>query len=479
LSEAREQIAAALPPAVVAEERQVLERISTGQAALRARDLTGTGRRTLLAAVAADEERLTAVRLRLATDHGRLAESRYPHLWTVEELQRRWLAPDEALVSFFIGEQRSTAWIVKAHTLDVVDLPGAAVLEAVTRPLLAALRDPASDVRMAAGPFERMVIPALTKAIKLRRLVVVPHGILSYVPFEALADPDGTLLVERHAISYAPSASSYAYLRGQPAASGTRVVAIGNPLMEGSGVAERRSGPIDRIGWLKPLPYAGEELRALAGLFPGASLVLERERATEQALDLPDVARAAILHFATHGVVDETRPERSGLALTSQSAASDGILQTREVYRLTLHAALVTLSACETALGKNVTGEGMVGLSRAFFYAGANAVMASLWDVNDRSTALFMTQFYGAVAGGATLDEATRTAKRAFLAGDPKFRHPYYWAPFIVTGNAAVPVYVASTPVWRRSLPLAVHALLMAAALTTLALRRRVSVGST
>ena len=419
------------------------------------------------------------MRLRLAADHAGLAHARYPHLWTVDELQRKWLASDEAIVSFFVGEERSTAWIIRANRLDTVALPGAAAVEAVTRPLLTALRDPASDVRKAAAPFERMVLPAISQAAGLRRLVVAPYGILSYVPFEALADRDGTLLVERYAISYASSASSYAYLRAQPPSSGTRVVAIGNPLMQSGGAAEQRSVTVDRVGWLKPLPYAGDELRALSDLFPGATLTLERERATEQALETADVGRAAILHFATHGVVDEAHPERSGLALTPLPPASDGILQMREVYRLTLHAALVTLSACETALGKNVTGEGMVGLSRAFFYAGANAVMASLWDVNDRSTARFMTSFYGALSGGAHIDEAAREAKRAFLTGDPRFRHPYYWAPFIVTGNAAVPVHVAGTPTWRRPLPLTGFALALAMALVGLAVWRRVSVGST
>src|SRR5207249_2990709 len=115
---------------------------------------------------------------------------------------------------------------------------------------------------------------------------------------------------------------------------------------------------------------------------------------------------AAIVHFATHALFDEERPERSGLALTAVPPASDGLLQMREVYGLKLHAALVTLSACQTALGQNVTGEGLIGLSRAFFYAGANAVMASLWNVNDASTARLMGDFYATLSAGRPIDEA-------------------------------------------------------------------------
>src|SRR5207247_7286242 len=166
------------------------------------------------------------------------------------------------------------------------------------------------------------------------------------------------------------------------------------------------------------------------------------------------VTTATIGHVAESGVIDEGPPRGGGGVHTAGPPASDGILQTREIYGLRLHAALVTLSACQTALGKNVTGEGLIGLSRAFFYAGANSVMASLWNVDDASTARFMGDFYTAIREGAAIDEAARQAKRAFIARDPRFRHPYYWAAFIVTGNPTVPVHIAFTPRWKRALPI-------------------------
>ena len=123
----------------------------------------------------------------------------------------------------------------------------------------------------------------------------------------------------------------------------------------------------------------------------------------------------------------------------------------REVYGLTLNARLVTLSACQTALGKSITGEGLIGLSRAFFYAGSNAVVASLWNVNDASTARLMRPFYESLSEGAAIDQALRSAKVALLDGGGRLAHPYFWAPFVVTGHgvATVPVRAVSPwPTW-------------------------------
>jgi CHAT domain-containing protein len=121
----------------------------------------------------------------------------------------------------------------------------------------------------------------------------------------------------------------------------------------------------------------------------------------------------------------------------------------REVYQLRLDAALVTLSACQTALGKSITGEGMIGLSRAFFYAGSNAVLASLWNVNDASTERLMRPFYQSLAKGGSIDESLRAAKLAMLRDGGRLQHPYYWAAFVVTGDGAAPVPVR--PGWTLS----------------------------
>jgi CHAT domain-containing protein len=205
-------------------------------------------------------------------------------------------------------------------------------------------------------------------------------------------------------------------------------------------VATERALSPHHVGLLKPLAHAHAELSGVAALFRPRSRVSELERATEQALrDDVTLERASIVHIATHGLIDEASPDRSALALTA-TAPDDGLLQVREIYGLRLRAALVTLSACRTALGKDVTGEGMVGLTRAFFYAGAGSVLASLWNLNDQAASQWMTRFYGEVRRGAPIDRAAQRAKLAFLTGDPRLRHPYYWAPFVLSGDAGVTI---------------------------------------
>jgi CHAT domain-containing protein len=214
-------------------------------------------------------------------------------------------------------------------------------------------------------------------------------------------------------------------------------------------------------------------MRAIAGLFGRAGEQLDRHQATEPALARARLSDAAILHFATHALVDERQPERSGLALTPAPPGSDGLLQTREVYRLYAPVALVTLSACETALGQHVTGEGMIGLARAFFYAGASAVLASLWNVNDASTATLMTAFYERVRAGDPLDVAAQRAKLALLAGD-RYAHPYHWAPFVLSGHAGARLELADLPApIGTASALAGVAILIVATLAVWALRRR------
>jgi len=147
-----------------------------------------------------------------------------------------------------------------------------------------------------------------------------------------------------------------------------------------------------------------------------------------------------ILHFATHGFIDDRVPALSGLLLAPGAAPNgdDGYLRLNEIFNLKMDADLVVLSACETALGKEVRGEGMVGLTRAFFYAGARSVIASLWMVSDQSTALLMEDFHAHYLRGDGVAAALRRAKLGLLKGkDPRHRHPFFWAPFVVMGSPA------------------------------------------
>jgi CHAT domain-containing protein len=187
----------------------------------------------------------------------------------------------------------------------------------------------------------------------------------------------------------------------------------------------------------------GEQIRSgvasivwAGGAFRASKVYLGAE-ASEETVKNERLADFRYVHFASHGFLDETKPGRSGILLAhSPQSAEDGILQMDEIMRLKMNADLVTLSACSTGLGKFVNGEGVLGLTRAFFYAGARNVAVSLWNVNVSATATLMGNFYRNLNRGTPKGEAMRKAKLAMLRGSQRsWQHPYFWAAFVVEGE--------------------------------------------
>jgi CHAT domain-containing protein len=295
---------------------------------------------------------------------------------------------------------------------------------------------------------EILLAPVSARLGEARRLLVVPDGALHVLPFGALADPrapgEGRSLVESLAVHVAASVSLYQQLRATPPQAKTRaleVAAFADPdyapaQPDGAGPALR--GALDEGLKLEPLPWSRAELAALRELAPeserlwtGAEATEERAKALGRGVD--------IVHFACHGFTDPVRPLESGLALSIPTAPTpegdNGLLQAWEVFEsVRLDAGLVTLSACETGLGESVDGEGLLGLTWAFQYAGARSVLASLWPVADASTAELMRTFYRARQTGLPTAEALQQAQRALLA-DPATAAPFYWAGFQLVGD--------------------------------------------
>jgi len=441
LSASRAALAHEVPANFATAERQILDRIKTAQAALRSDSLSDAKRSELVAAVGHHESELSDLRLKLAVEHPSLAHARFPKLWQVSEIQSKLLAPDESLLALYLGEKRSVAWVITRERLDTVFLPPRDEIERRARPALLELRNPLARDHAALNALSRALeVDAISKLGGSKpRMVIVPHGILYDIPFEALVDPAGHPLVERFAVSYAPSASSLSFLRSLPARARaeTTLVAVANPIVGGPGSATKRQVDLAHINLLQPVTHSSEEAHAIAHLFVG-SRVLEGAHATRS--EFRRLNQARMLHFATHGLIDENVPDRSGLVLTADPPRDDGLLQVRDIYSLRLNADLVTLSACETALGQNVTGEGMIGLTRAFFYAGARSVVASLWDVEDTATSRLMQQFYKNIRHGEPIDIALQRAKLDFLHAGGPTSAPFYWAAFIVSGQAHTPI---------------------------------------
>lgn len=253
-----------------------------------------------------------------------------------------------------------------------------------------------------------------------------------------------TYLLERFAISYAPSASALAALQTiKPTRTieSKGFIAFGDPVYAKTGAtnldAHLNEAAVRNFD-LKQLPYTRTEVNEIAALFPPSERrVFLGLDAQEQTVKAASLQQYRYVHFAAHSHVDEEQPARSGIILSMLTdSKEDGMLQMSEVMRLKLQADLVTLSACRTGLGKLLNGEGIIGLTRAFFYAGADSVAVSLWNVNDIATAALMKSFYQSLQQGKAKDEALREAKLELLKGPQRaWRHPYYWAAFVLVGE--------------------------------------------
>ena len=290
--------------------------------------------------------------------------------------------------------------------------------------------------------YNLLVLPAEERITGARRILVSSDGPLHTLPFAALMR-GGHYLVERKPIHSVLSATIYVELkRSRPAHRDLREErpsVFGAPLYPRSVPAPANPEVQEalRRGWtLKPLPSTRKEVESIAALYPHTKVYLGGEATEERAKSLGPESR--LIHFACHGLLDERFPLNSALALTlpehPAEGQENGLLQAWEIFEsVRLDADLVTLSACDTALGKEMGGEGLVGLTRAFQYAGARSVLASLWGVADHSTARFMKSFYGYLRAGQPKDEALRAAQiDQIRSGSP---HPFFWAAFELSGD--------------------------------------------
>jgi len=287
---------------------------------------------------------------------------------------------------------------------------------------------------------------------EVRKLVIIPDAALSVIPFEALlfAVPNKNdtysewpFLIKNFEISYAPSLALWKKGRENPGWSGLPRSALSfapvfNPEGGEPGEGQTR-GMIQHGRFLESLPSTRDEVVKIDSLFRKLGYGSEYRltaNATENELRTTDLSKIGYLHIATHGTVNEKDPGLSGLYFYPvKDNHHDNILYMGEIYHLKLNARLVVLSACETGLGKVASGEGILGFSRAFLLAGARNLLLSLWQVNDVSTTRLMTSFYKSyLENSLSLAESLRDAKLELIR-IPGTSHPYFWAPFVLTGN--------------------------------------------
>ncbi len=277
------------------------------------------------------------------------------------------------------------------------------------------LRDAISekdDERPAAGRLNSGIVAPLMPYVRNNNLIIIPHDVLHYLSFAALWDADrGRYLVEDYTIAYAPSASALSHILEKRNENEGRLLALGDPD--------------------DSLDQAANEARTVAQLY-GVEPLIGAQATESQFYD--QIGNVDILHLATHAAFNTQRPLFSGLVLAPDET-NDGNLEVHEVFELDLpNINLVVLSACNTALGEQSNGDELVGLTRAFLYAGVPAVVTTQWSIEDRASAALMTAFYRHLREGMTNARALQAAQLQVMAQD-EWKTPYYWAAFSLSGD--------------------------------------------
>ena len=325
---------------------------------------------------------------------------------------RAALPGDEALVEYFGRGKDLYAFVLSDGRLLAEKLDGEGLAEDVQE-FRKALEDPGSTRFMdSAKRLYARLFRAIEPKLNRKNLTIVPHGVLHYIPFNALHDGKG-FLIDRYSIRVMPSAGAMKYLAAKKANRGGGILVFGNPDLGDSGL---------------DLAFAEKEALDVAKTKSNSKVFLRKEATVGAFAKYAGSYR--YIHLATHGRFDPASPLKSALLLSPETG-SNGMLTADTLYSLELDADLVTLSACETGLSKIANGDDLVGLTRGFLYAGTSSIVASLWKVDDLATSQLMTRFY---------QELDKTDKRkalqtAQLEIRKTYAHPYYWAAFQLTGS--------------------------------------------
>jgi len=472
LLEARLDITRGADPELVASERRLLEEADRVSAEVARRTAAGARVPTDMPELRRVLTQLQEVRARMRQSNPRLAALARAEPLRLSAVQTRVLDSDTVLLQYLLGDDRSFVFVVTAASIDVRVLPGRQRIEREVHRLVELWQSPVSEPsaeRRLASQLGGMLLEPARERIRGRRLAIAPDGILHELPFSALLSPrTRRRLVEEHELIHVPSASVVAAVRaGEHVARHSGAVAVlADPVFDrGDSRVRSSSGqapavvPADLqrsmnalgLQRLVRLPGTRLEAQGILALAPrGQSFAATGfEARRELALD-PSVTAYRILHFATHGLLNSQHPELSGLVLSlvdPEGKPQNGFLRLQDIYGLRIDADLVVLSACQTALGKRIQGEGVIGVTRGFIHAGAHQVLASLWKVSDRGTAALMKELYRAMlVEGRRPPAALRQAQRK-LARTRPFDGPYTWAAFVLQGDWEEIVHPPATEV--------------------------------
>jgi CHAT domain-containing protein/Tfp pilus assembly protein PilF len=425
----------------------------------------------------------------------RYASLMQPQPLSSNAIQQQVLDEETLLLEYALGDEKSYVWAVTTSSIHSFELPRRNTIETATRRVYQLLTErnkrirfekPAaqsariakadSDYLSASTSLSQMLLGRVAPQLHKKRLLIVADGVLNYLPFAALVEPTRNLpLVVEHEIVSLPSASTLAVLRHEitdRSKPPKTLAVIADPVFEKDDVrlvrlkpSERTSRPNKRsigsssfAGFVKTegsmflrqsesdevteihrLPFTRREAEAILALVPETdrfkALDFDANRAV---VTSPTLGQYRYVHFATHGFLNAAHPELSSIVLSlvnHQGIEQDGFLWANEVYNLRLPVEMVVLSGCRTGLGKEIKGEGLVGMTRGFMYAGSKRVLVSLWDISDESSADLMARLYQAMLKDHKTPAAALRAAQIEIMKDKRWQAPYYWAAWVLQGE--------------------------------------------
>ena len=486
LMEAKAQIRQGVDPSLVEREQKLRQEISA-KAEVQMRLLSDKHNQEDGAKVTKELDALAneyeEVQTKIRQNSPRYAALTQPSTLSLKEIQSQLLDDNTLLLEYSLGEKRSYLWVVEPGLLKSFALPKRADIEATARRVYELITAPDRRVpnepaderggRLARADAEypeaiarlsQVLLGPAAAELKTKRLLIVGEGVLQYVPFTALMEPtnEQAPLIVGHEIVTLPSASVLDVLRQEArsrTAASKLIAVFADPVFEAAdarlagnkqssptqitaasdGDEVKRSAEESGLGSFPRLRFSREEANQIIRLASQsksfAALDFAATRAAATSDELQDYR---LVHFATHGLINSRHAELSGIVLSlvdQNGKPQNGFLRLYDIYNLNLKADMVVLSACQTALGREIKGEGLIGLTRAFMYGGASRVVASLWQTDDRATAVLMGRFYDALLSKQMSGAAALRSAQISMWQDKRWHEPRYWAAFTLQGE--------------------------------------------
>lgn len=468
--------------------RQSLKVKEDSKVALLAKDYTNAELRSLDVELAEFERQYQEVTQIIRSRYPSYQQVTAPTAWNLRQIQEQVIVDDQTLLlEYSLGPNRSYVWAVTKNELKSYELPPLNQINEAAQKVYQLLKTANGSVNaqalaQATRALSQLVIAPVTAELNKTRVIVVADGPLHYIPFQILTpavNSDQPLVATTEIIN-TPSASILGQLRQEAVRKKppTKVLAaFGDPVFA-SNYAQRKESDGDEyiaasqppkderwqqslrdigadVDSLNPteirgLFFAKYELLSLRNVAGSQTFLATGFDATPEKLKNTDLSEYAILHFATHGILNPRRPQNSGLFLSTVTRAGqpqNGFVGLEDIYGLRAPVSLVVLSACQTGLGKDVRGEGLIGLTRGFMYAGATSVVSSLWKVEDEVTAELMKHFYTNMLDRGMPPAAALRAAQNSIREQPQWSSPYYWAAFTFQGDYQHSISVTSSTV--------------------------------